>query len=292
MIIVKLMGGLGNQMFQYAAGRRLSQVGKVPLKLDTSWFSICSEGTTPRQYALHPLTIVEDFVSSAEAAEYSSRLKYLASLTSRFSPFRGSYLREKHYHFDPAILTPRKKAYLDGYWQSEKYFSDIRDIIVRELSVRNPAEGANRSLAEQIADHGSSSVALHVRRGDYVNDPVVTNMHGSCSLQYYAAAIGRMAAEVTNPHFFIFSDDPAWVSGNFAMDHPCTVVGHNGVEAAHEDLRLMSLCRHHIIANSSFSWWGAWLAGNPEKLVIAPKRWFANAKMDSRDVIPEQWLKL
>lgn len=292
MIIVRLKGGLGNQMFQYAAARRLSHVSRVPLKLDLGWFDAPEAGTTSRQYALHPLNIREDILASEESDGFLSCFGRLASLAGRFTPFGPVYLREKHYHFDPALLAPRKKAYLDGYWQSEKYFSDIREIICSEFAVRQEPEGLNRTLADRLGDPGFCSVALHVRRGDYIDSPSAAKVHGSCSPRYYSDAVKLVSERCLRPHFFIFSDDPDWVRGNFSLEHPCTVVGHNGPDQAHEDLRLMTLCRHHVIANSSFSWWGAWLCRNDEKLVVAPTRWFADAPHDERDVVPESWLRV
>lgn len=292
MIIVKLMGGLGNQMFQYAAARRLSHVSRVPLKLDLSWFDTALQGNTAREYALHPFHVVEDFASPEEVAQITPRFGTLAFLVARFAPLRGSYLKERFYHFDPALLAPRKKACLDGYWQSEKYFSDIREIIRSDFTVKAAADGMNRTLAEQLGDPGIGSVSLHVRRGDYVSCPSASRVHGSCSPEYYARAVETVASRLGHPHFFIFSDDPGWVRDNFRLKYPCTVVGHNGPEQAHEDLRLMALCRHHIIANSSFSWWAAWLCRNPEKLVVAPQRWFAGASYDTSDVVPASWTRI
>ena len=293
MIVVKLMGGLGNQMFQYAAGRRLSQVSGVPLKLALDWFDTPSAESTPRHYSLHPYNIREDFATCRGPGRYaSSTLRRLAGFVPRLFPFGGVHLREKHYHFDPSILTPRRRVYLDGYWQSEKYFCDIRDIICSEFTVRETAQGRNLALLEQLSPNDFTSVALHVRRGDYVADPAASRVHGACSSDYYADAVRLVAAQTTAPHFFIFSDDPEWVRSNLAIDHPCTIVDCNGDDAAHEDLRLMSMCRHHIIANSTFSWWGAWLCRHPEKLVIAPKRWFAGASHDTRDVVPASWVRI
>lgn len=290
MIVVRLMGGLGNQMFQYAAGRRLAHVSGVPLKLDLSWFRSAARAT-PRSYGLHPFAIAEAFASDAELARIAAPAKRLAGLIARFTPLYLPYLKEKHFHFDPGLLKPRRNAYLDGYWQSEKYFSDIRDIIASELTVREPAQGMNRELAELMADPELTSVSLHVRRGDYVSSPKVSSLHGSCSPQYYAKAMELIACRVPRPHFYVFSDDPQWAGDNLPTSHPCTFVRHNGPEHAHEDMRLMTLCRHHIIANSTFSWWGAWLCRNADKIVIAPRQWFAQAGFDASDVAPESWTR-
>ncbi|WP_136513082.1 alpha-1,2-fucosyltransferase [Geomonas edaphica] len=292
MIIVKLMGGLGNQMFQYAAARRLSYVSRVPLKLDLGWFRSTSPGTTPRQYALHPFNIVEAFASEKEVARFVPGPQPLWSLLARFLPPGGRYLREKHYHFDPLMLAPRQSGYLDGYWQSERYFSDVRDIICTDFTVKERAQGMNRSLAELVGDPELCSVSLHIRRGDYISSPSASLVHGSCSPEYYARAVETIASKTRHPHFFIFSDDPQWVIDNFPLEYPFTIVQHNDPDHGYEDLRLMTLCKHHIIANSSFSWWGAWLCLNSEKIVVAPKTWFAGASHDTGDVVPASWTRI
>lgn len=292
MIVVRLMGGLGNQMFQYAAARRLAHVSGVPLKLDLGWFGSTPAGTTPRDYALTPFTIVEEVASAAEVARLAMQPGTLGKLLARLTPFGGTYLPERHYHFDPALLSPRQSAYLDGYWQSEKYFCDIRDTICSDFTLKEPPQGMNGELAQRLAEPGLASVSLHIRRGDYVTSPSASSVHGSCSPGYYARAVAAVAARVERPHFFLFSDEPEWVRDHFPLPHPCTVVGHNPPEQGHEDLRLMTLCRHHIIANSSFSWWGAWLCGNPDKMVVAPQTWFAGASHDTGDVIPASWTRM
>src|SRR5262245_48269614 len=136
------------------------------------------------------------------------------------------------------------------------------------------------------------SVSLHVRRGDYVRDPALNRIHGTCSLEYYADAIDYVAQRVPGARFFVFSDDLRWVEHNLPIRHPVEYVRHNTGQQGHEDIRLMSHCQHHIIANSGFSWWGAWLDPRPEKIVCAPARWFADDRYDTRDVIPASWVKL
>ena len=135
-------------------------------------------------------------------------------------------------------------------------------------------------------------MSIHVRRGDYVSDAITQEIHGLSPLEYYAAAIQHIAHVAVQPHFFVFSDDPSWVRQNLHIDYPTTYVEHNTADRNYEDLRLMSLCRHHIIANSTFSWWGAWLGSNRAKMVIAPKRWFNTPDKDTRDLIPRSWIQL
>jgi hypothetical protein len=142
-------------------------------------------------------------------------------------------------------------------------------------------------MAVRIA--GCNAVSLHVRRGDYVSNPDSSRVHGLCGADYHQAAVRRIAEVVPQPHLFVFSDDPQWAAGNLHLDHPATIVTGNDTRRDYEDLHLMSLCKHHIVANSSFSWWGAWLDTNPDKIVIAPERWFAHEQHDTRDLLPPTW---
>jgi hypothetical protein len=293
MIIVKLMGGLGNQMFQYAAGRRLAHVHKTELKLDVSWFSEIAAIDTKRKYELAPFNLSARFASSEEIAKCKGPelLRRIAWLFPTALPFFGKrHVYEKYFHFDPAVLTLSDNVYLEGYWQCPRYFEDIEDIIRNEFTVTPPPDATNRAMAEEIAR--SESVSVHVRRGDYVSNPSTNEYHGVCSLEYYQAAVKSILNCVSKPHFFIFSDDPVWAKKNLSVITPHTVIDRNGPDKAYEDMRLMSLCKHHIIANSSFSWWGAWLSKNPEKIVIAPKHWFKDPKIDARDLVPETWKRI
>lgn len=186
-------------------------------------------------------------------------------------------------------MTLPDNVYLEGYWQSERYFEDIKEIVQKEFTLKTPLEGLNLILAEEIRT--VDAVSMHVRRGDYVTDENVSTMHGVCDLEYYRKAVDKVVQTLKDPCFFVFSDDPEWVADNLKLRHPARYISHNS-SLAHEDLRLMSLCRHHIIANSSFSWWGAWLSTCHEKLVIAPNKWFNNFKVDTSDLIPKAWIRI
>jgi len=309
MIIVKLIGGLGNQMFQYAAGRSLAHYLNTEFKLDISAF----EHYPDRFYALGNFRIQENFASPKDIYYLSGRPKTTSQkllhrtngvLTSFFSKFGIEAFRfkqrnsthqphlfiEPHFHFDQNFLNLQDNVYLDGYWQSERYFKDIEEIISKEFTVKEPLAGKNLELGNKI--HSCESVSLHIRRGDYVSDPKMAKIHGVSPLEYYYTAIQNLTDHLTDPHFFIFSDDPKWVDNNLHIPHPFTLVYHNGPEAAHEDLRLMSFCKNHIIANSSFSWWGAWLSPNSDKIVITPKRWFNSDGYKTKDLIPDGWIRI
>lgn len=196
---------------------------------------------------------------------------------------------EPHFHYWPGIREVSHNAYLAGYWQSEKYFSDASETIRADFTFRQPLSEQNAEMAERIGQ--GMSVSLHVRRGDYASNPKTNTAHGLCSLEYYRAAVLHMAEHIERPEFFVFSDDIAWVKANLEIDFPCWYVDHNQGTESYNDMRLMSLCRHHIIANSSFSWWGAWLNRDPDKIVVAPRRWFANGKR-SEDLLPASWVSL
>lgn len=291
MIIIKLKGGLGNQLFQYALGRALSSRSGMALKLDASSY----RQDALRNYRLQHLRIAADLADEGEIEALNpSKDHYAAWLTRRckwaLQPFyRRSYVKERGFPFDPEILKIRQPVYLNGYWQSEKYFDSLRPRLLEELLPAAPVAPENAALAAEM--RACESVSLHIRRGDYVANPEALKVHGVVPLDYYRAAAAKMVSALERPRFFIFSDDMEWVRENLDVGHPLSFVGVDRRNADHEDLHLMSQCRHQIIANSSFSWWGAWLNRNPDKIVLAPKQWFA-APIDTRDLIPEGWWRL
>lgn len=291
MIVVKLIGGLGNQMFQYALGRHLAHINHTELKLDISGF----HDYKLHAYSLGHFNIVENFATKEEVARFQKYRRKRGKkwfLYNRLIANERKYIEEKQFHFDPRILEIKEEAYLDGYWQTEKYFKDSAHIIRKEAIVKTTLQGKDAAVAKEI--EATTSVMVHIRRGDYVTNEQTNEYHGTCGLDYYHKAIELMSEKVHNPHFFIFSDDHEWVKNNIVLEYPVTYVDHNKADKNYEDLRLMSLCKHQIIANSSFSWWGAWLNQNPEKIVIAPSRWFSKTKpsIDTKDVIPDSWIKI
>jgi len=297
MIVVKLMGGLGNQMFQYAAAKRLALYRGTELKLDLSFFEGIQAGVTRRGYDLRHLNISAEIASRREIAELADRKwNLLQFIPTRFRQIVGLEKRdqniysERHFDFDPVILQLPDNTYLNGYWQSEKYFTEIRDILLREFAFKYEQNAKSREITCQIEK--TESVSLHIRRGDYAHDPLTNKVHGLCSFDYYTNAVNYITQKKSNCHFYIFSDDHAWVCENFKIDYPFTMVDHNDTSTNYDDLRLMSLCRHNIIANSAFSWWGAWLNANPEKIVVAPEKWFNDKYLDTKDLIPEAWIKI
>jgi Glycosyl transferase family 11 len=293
MIIVKLNGGMGNQMFQYAAGRRLAHVHNTDLKLDLGWFHDIPQNETPRKYELAAFNVSATAASAGEIARFretalSVRLRRILPISLPF--FKRRHIYEAHFHFDADILNLPDNVYLEGYWQCPGFFADIKDVVRKEFTVRTEAVAENQQMAEEIAQR--ESVSIHVRRGDYVSNSVTRAGFGICPPQYYRAATEIIAARTGRPHFFVFSDDPRWVKENLSFVSPATFVDLNGPDKAYEDMRLMSLCKHHIIANSSFSWWGAWLSNNPDKIVIAPRQWFRNSETKTDDLLPKEWIRI
>lgn len=291
MILVKLIGGLGNQMFQYATGRRLAHVLGVELKLDISWFETQDE----RTYSLGFFNIREDFATPKEISVLRAPKQgivehILSRVLSKPPESASTNIVEKYFHFDPDILYLPDGVCLDGYWQSEKYFADIAGIIRGEFTVKTPQVDKDMELSKQMAL--CSSVSLHIRRGDFVSNDHTNQVHGTCDMDYYFRSVESLTKIVKEPHFFIFSDESKWAADNMKLPYQTTFVTHNGKDKDYEDLRLMSQCKHHIIANSSFSWWGAWLSPNPDKIVFAPEKWFNASDMDTKDLIPDGWIKV
>ncbi|MFH1708611.1 MAG: alpha-1,2-fucosyltransferase [Planctomycetota bacterium] len=283
MIVTRLKGGLGNQMFQYAVGRHLAHIHGTALKFDLTKYA----DDPQRTYDLHVFNIAAAEAASEDIRSLCTRgARWPARLMARLAGRRLTYFRETSKQFDPAILQLPDDVYLEGYWQSELYFRAIADIIRAEFTVKAPLSGRNAEVAAMIRA-AAAPVSLHVRRGDYLTNPNWATVPEA----FYRAAAARIAAQMANPHFFCFSDDPAWVRDHLDLGQDRTVIEGNA-GAAHEDLRLMSLCRHHIIANSSFSWWGAWLDPGPDKIVIGPRRWFKDPDKAMGDMIPEGWILL
>jgi len=293
MIISRIIGGLGNQMFQYAAGRAVSLRKGVPFFLDLSELD---------HYKRHNgFELSEAFELKVSIAEQSCLHDILGVRSSlparkllirdRFRRLRGTrFVVEPHFHFWSGIYDIQNLSYLVGYWQSEHYFLDVESVIRSDLEFRSYMSVANMGAARNIS--AVNSVSLHVRRGDYASNPKALAEHGLCGLDYYHAAVRYVAEHTNEPVFFVFSDDPHWVKNNLSFNHPLHFVDHNQGEDSYNDMRLMSLCKHHIIANSSFSWWGAWLNRSNEKIVVAPKHWFATEGRDTKDLIPAGWIQI
>lgn len=291
MIITQILGGLGNQMFQYAAARALSLRCDTRLLLDISSFD---------NYKLHNFELLRVFNHSLTMASQQDIRSVLRGASSswmrRVTRHRAlrhlcsrTLVREPHFHYWPGLGDVSPPCYLEGYWQSERYFVDIGNTIRDDFVFREPLADHNIALAANIA--AVNAVSLHIRRGDYINNAATLAVHGLCHIEYYVAAVSYIAERVQDPQFFVFSDDIEWARENLNIRYPCRFIDHNCGTESYIDMRLMSLCQHNVIANSSFSWWGAWLNSHRGKIVIAPKRWFAK-ETNLQDLFPPSWVTL
>jgi len=288
-IIVQLYGGLGNQLFQYAFARGVSAKLQCHYRLDNGAFG---RYYMLDKYALQHFNLEEKLARTGDFCGFVWLRNHNTLFTLLYERLRLKkimnpwYYKQKYFPFDPAVFT-RDHTYFAGFWQTEKYFKHIAPEIRRELTLKKPLGPKAAEIAEQMEK--TEAVSIHVRR--YAAD--AGPMFGYCRQEYYDAAMDHISKRIPNARFFLFSDDYDWVRRNFKTgNHKVTIVD-NGLERHFEDLALMAKCRHQIIANSTFSWWGAWLNPNPNKIVIAPKIWFANfPKNDTRDLIPEEWIKM
>ena len=279
-------------MFQYAAARALSLHLGYSLKLDVSGFT---------KYKLHhgfelsrifngPFVLASDLEIQSILGWRRSAFAQRVLLNKGLSGLRGSRLFiEPHFNYWPGLKNITDDSYMAGYWQSEYYFASDESFIRNEFTFRLPISDFNAEVSYKI--NSTNAVSLHVRRGDYVNNAQTRSVHGLASIDYYNRAIRYIYDRVNPVHLFIFSDDIEWVKGNLKTNLPSTYLDHNNGQESYVDMRLMSSCRHHIIANSSFSWWGAWLNPSPSKIVIAPRKWFASG-VDTEDLIPSGWITL
>lgn len=280
MIIARLHGRLGNQMFQYAAAAGLAARLDVPVALDARGAVARGEGVLTRVFDL-PL----------EAPEPLPPLKSEAPLRYAFWRLSGAaprFRRERGLGYNAAIETWGDGSYLHGYWQCQDYFMHVADRIRRDFTFPAYSNAQNAEMADRIKGC-AQAISLHVRRGDYTT----LAAHTLCDQAYYDAALARVLDGLPGmPTVFVFSDDPQWAKENLPLPCEKVVVDFNGPETDFEDMRLMSLCDHNIIGNSSFSWWAAWLNANPGKRVAGPARWFGDAKLDNPDILPANWLKI
>lgn len=285
MIISHINGGLGNQMFQYAAGKTLAQLNNTFLKLDVSEFD-------KNKLRSFDLLAFETQILYAAKQEISNLLpshnfekafQYLSPLKKR------TYHREKSFSFDEKVLKLGKNVYLKGYFQSEKYFLPAKNIIRNDFTFKNNLVDHLAGFVSQLRN--VNSISVHIRRGDFSNNTEIAGYHGTLEINYYNAAIQLIKSNISDPVFYFFSDDINWVKENLPVPD-ASYISFNITKNHFEDLYLMSQCKHNIIANSSFSWWGAWLNTNPAKIVIAPEKWFNKGPKDTQDLIPTGWIKI
>jgi len=286
MIIINLKGGIGNQMFQYAFGKKMALKNDDTLKLETAGLARANDvGDIYRPFSLDAFQIQKNIATPDEVR----KLKYPYGIISKgLRWFNFKILKKRHTVFEQEALSWTGDLFLDGYWQSPLYFDDIRKPIVAEFQLRTPLSTSVMKYKTRM--ESTNSISVHIRRGDYVKNPQVLKEFGICEASYYQAAIDQINASTDNPTFFVFSDDIAWVKENLPLPATSVFVQDPDLRDV-EELALMSMCKHNIIANSTFSWWGAYLNNNDEKIVIAPTPWFNESKSDPH-LIPETWTQL
>jgi hypothetical protein len=289
MIIVRLKGGMGNQLFQYALGRALALKNKTEVGLDISFYN--NPGFPIRTYDLDLFNINAKILSRKEIPffrrSYGKGLigRIIAKIRTRLLPNVGT---ERGFVFNKKIFAAGSSLYLDGYWQNPAYFEKYTDTIRKDFEIIVPLSSAITALQKEIEE--CISVCMHVRRGDYVGN----TMHDVVTPEYYRAALDLLKTKVsTIDRIYMFSDDPRWCEQTFQFNIPITFVGEEYAgERASGHFVLMQSCKHFIIPNSSFSWWTAWLGKFSEKIVIAPKQWFGDLTIDTSDRTPEEWIRI
>ena len=283
-IVVRLMGGLGNQLFQYACGRALATQHGLPLLLDPR--EVIRKGAHSG-LAIELFNIKAEFIDGqSKYALASWKWKVSRAIRRQISPSLG-YYHEQEFGFDEDLVEHGHNNIISGFWQSYKYFDKSAvDLLRKEFTLKKPYTKDQQQIVDEM--HVGNGVAVHVRRGDYLNNPKALAKHGVCSAEYYQQAVARIEALVDDPHYFVFSDDPQWVKQNINIDN-AVFVSDRGY-APEVDLMLISSCQHQIIANSSFSWWGAYINANADKHVIIPDPWF-DADICAKDMSPIEWIR-
>jgi hypothetical protein len=304
MIITRLTGGLGNQMFQYAAGLALAEQRRTVLKLDVSWFREYAEYEAHNRYALSCLNVTEQFATQEEidrvrGIQLTRTERWTVALARALRLRRyvarhasgGLWHYPPHGGFYPEFSTLPDSTYLDGMFQSEQFFASFATILRLHFSFRYPPQPAVEAMAQRIRENGPS-VAVHFRRGDYVRNSTFSKEIGALGLDYYDKAIAHVRALHPTSTLYIFSDDIDGVEREFRPPGPHVFVRATQPWHAYDKIRLMGLCHHAIISNSTFAWWAAWLNPSPTKLVVAPDPWFADRRPHGDDLVTASWIRI
>lgn len=289
MITVKLAGGLGNQMFQYALGRSLSLRYGVALALDLSFLLDRSNGNSYvyRDYYLNMFDISVDKFIEKSPIHHVIRNKFAEKFRFNFPGVRV----ESQFNFNSTALNCGENCYYSGYWQSPKYFLESEECLRSDFTFLSTIKTSSQALLDRIKD--SNSVCLNVRRGDYVGN----KLHGVCTVKYYHYALEQLFQRTNNPTVFVFSDDVEWCRANLRIPYEHMFVGH---EHAHTTefknfdayFYIMSKCRHYIIPNSTFAWWAVWLNGRKDNVVIVPNRWFNDPNINAEELYEQTWIRV
>lgn len=286
MIIVRIVGGLGNQMFCYAYAKTLEQKGYT-VKIDISTYE---SYTLHGGFQLDKYDMDLPYSTKEENKSYYSN-SVLARIMRKIGIRSSNVIKEKNLLFDEILIKVEDNNFISGYFQSEKYFINIRDILLKQFTIKQNISSYTHDIADKIKKR-SNSCSIHIRRGDFTNSNNIS-IHGVCPAEYYLSAIKYLKQKTDIEEYFIFSDDIKWCKENLQVEK-ATFIENTKQRIPHEDIYLMSLCKNNIIANSTFSWWGAWLNQNNKKIVIAPKQWFADETMENiaTDIVPIDWIRL
>ena len=294
-IIAQLQGGLGNQLFQYATARALANRLQAHLELDTAWFEDAYADVTKRDVHLSELRIDTRLICQTPLITRPKRIRRILQHFLPLTPY--VYCEHRPYSFERQLsqIHPyqNQDLYLLGYWQSYKYFSPIREQLINEIRPRYDITSAYRPFLTQIQK--TSAAMVHIRRGDYVNLSAASKVHGFLGLEYYKRGMTTLLERNSDIQFFIFSDDLQWAQENLPFQKSITYIQVSPVAtSASQELFLMSQCQYHLIANSSLSWWGAWLAhgNNALEKVISPKHWTNDRHTNWDDLLPHSWERI
>jgi DNA-binding Lrp family transcriptional regulator len=294
MVVVRLNGGLGNQLFQYAAGFALAKKNGDVLKLDIgNYLREKNSRDIYRNFDLEDFLITAELGSLNEVRDLKNPYGIFSSVKRLFEK---KILKKFYIDWHPEVLKRKGSIYLEGYFQSENYFLEIRNEIFGQFRLKPELYFKITSYIEEIKQH-PVSISLHVRRGDYAENPRTREFHLVCDISYYERAIAEMQKIYPDMHLYIFSDDTEWVIENLPINAPATYISNKFLDKSlkpSQELVLMSHCDHHILSNSSFSWWAAYLNLNPNKKVVAPSKWFGPAyeHFNTKDLLPKSWIKL
>jgi len=303
MIISRLTGGLGNQMFQYAAGLALAEHHRTTLKLDVEWFRMDPQYEAHNRYALSCFNITEQFATREEIDRVKGRgltrsEKMAAAIAGPLGLQRlaeslrcsgKTYFNRQYFVRDPQFLEQPDPCYLHGMWQSESFFKPVENLLRLQFSFRYPPQPEVAEMEKKIRTTRASAF-VHFRRGDYTRNPDFRDKIGVLEMDYYRRAIEELNQRMPNLHLFIFSDDIEAIAKEFTPEQSHTYVRCVAPWHPYDKIRLMAACDHGIIANSTFSWWGGWLNPNPDKIIIGPQRWRKDPAVDCRDALPDSWL--
>lgn len=285
------MGGLGNQLFQYASAKSLALKNQTELLIDTTFYTDVHQQTTIRNFELDKFNLSYSIATKRDLDKFRNnrfslldifKLKVLT--LGKFNKYKESDLQ-----LDQGFLNLQGNLYLRGFFQNEVYFQDIRKQLVKEITPKIDFDVLNKTLIHSMEI--MNSVSVHIRRGDHLHF-ANNNFHGVCSKTYYEKAFEIIHSKVKNPVFFYFTDDHEWVKQNFELNELDKIVDHNKRSNSYYDLLLMKYCKHNIIANSSFSWWGAWLNENDSKIVIGPDKWYLEQSLRNINHCCKDWISI